>query len=99
MKVCNLLYKSHAQNLKWFIFENKTLSTYFIVYGVRVNSVRLFLLLHNQSRTSWYSILNLKQKKKLWTISNALADLGGAPGVRPPKGPNSFVLTYKFYET
>ena len=28
-----------------------------------------------------------------------LTDLGGAPGVRPPKGPNSFVLTYKFYET
>ena len=24
---------------------------------------------------------------------------GGAPGARPPKGPNSFILTYKFYET
>ena len=24
---------------------------------------------------------------------------GGTPGTRPPKGPNSFVLTYKFYET
>ena len=22
----------------------------------------------------------------------------GAPGVHPPKGPNSFILTYKFYE-
>ena len=29
----------------------------------------------------------------------ALADIGGAPGVRPPKGPDSFILTYKFYET
>ena len=24
---------------------------------------------------------------------------GGAAGVRPPKGPDSFVLTYKFFET
>ena len=23
---------------------------------------------------------------------------GSGPGVRPPKGPDSFVLTYKFYE-
>ena len=29
----------------------------------------------------------------------ALADLGGAPGMHPTKGPDSFVLTYKFYET
>ena len=29
----------------------------------------------------------------------SLADPGGAHPVRdPPKGPNSFVLTYKFYE-
>ena len=24
---------------------------------------------------------------------------GGAPGARPAKGPNSFISTYKFYET
>ena len=24
---------------------------------------------------------------------------GGAAGARPPKGPDSFVLTYKFFET
>ena len=29
----------------------------------------------------------------------ALADPGSAPSARPPKGPDSFVLTYKFYET
>ena len=28
-----------------------------------------------------------------------LADPGGATSARPPKGPDSFVLTYKFYET
>ena len=28
-----------------------------------------------------------------------LADLGGVPGTRPPKGPDSFVLTYKIFET
>ena len=34
-------------------------------------------------------------------MTNSLADLGGggAPGAHPPKGPNSFILTYKFYET
>ena len=31
--------------------------------------------------------------------ATSLADPGGAPGARSPKGPNSFVLTYKFYET
>ena len=31
--------------------------------------------------------------------SYALADLGGVPGARPPKGPDSFVLTYKIFET
>ena len=29
----------------------------------------------------------------------ALADLGGVPGARPPKGPDSFVSTYKIFET
>ena len=29
----------------------------------------------------------------------ALADLGGRAGRAPPKGPNSFVLTYKIFET
>ena len=30
----------------------------------------------------------------------SLADPGGAAGARPsPKGPDSFVLTYKFFET
>ena len=29
-----------------------------------------------------------------------LADLeGGMPGARTPKGPNSFILTYKIFET
>ena len=32
-------------------------------------------------------------------VLNTLADPGVALGVRPPKEPNSFVLTYKFYET
>ena len=31
--------------------------------------------------------------------SDPLADLGGVPGARPPKGPNSFVLTHKIFET
>ena len=30
---------------------------------------------------------------------NPLADLGDMPGARPPKGPGSFVLTYKIFET
>ena len=32
----------------------------------------------------------------------ALADLGGVPGARPPphpKGPDSFILTHKIFET
>ena len=29
----------------------------------------------------------------------ALADLGGVPGAHPLKGPDSFVLTYKIFET
>ena len=31
--------------------------------------------------------------------ADALADPGGTAGVYPYKGPDSFVLTYKFYET
>ena len=30
--------------------------------------------------------------------TSALADPGGAASTRPSKGPDSFVLTYKFYE-
>ena len=33
------------------------------------------------------------------TIDSALADPGGAPPARAPKGPDSFVLTYEFFET
>ena len=29
----------------------------------------------------------------------SLADLGGVPGARPPMGPDSFVSTYKIFET
>ena len=32
----------------------------------------------------------------MWTITNIIGgSRGGAPSARPPKGPNSFVLTYK----
>ena len=31
--------------------------------------------------------------------SLTLAGLGGVPGARPPKGPDSFILTYKIFET
>ena len=31
--------------------------------------------------------------------SESVADPGGASGARPPKGPNSFISTYKFYKT
>ena len=36
-----------------------------------------------------------------WTFTHtSLADLeGGVPGARPPKGQDSFVLTYKILET
>ena len=32
-------------------------------------------------------------------LYKALADPGGATGACPPKGQDSFVLTYKFFET
>ena len=35
--------------------------------------------------------------KSILTV--ALADPGGAPGTRPSKGPDSFILTYKVHET
>ena len=34
------------------------------------------------------------------STTKPLADLeGGVPGARPPKGPDSFVFTYKIFET
>ena len=36
---------------------------------------------------------------QLFCSGGALADLGGAPGARPPTGPDSFVLTCKIFET
>ena len=32
------------------------------------------------------------------TVPPTLSDLGGVPGKRPPKGPDSFVFTYKIFE-
>ena len=32
-------------------------------------------------------------------LATTLADLGGVPSAHPPKGPDSFVLTYKIFET
>ena len=49
---------------------------------------------------------NIECMKRLYTgnnlftlwYKNPLADLGGVPGTRPSKGPDSFVLTYTIFE-
>ena len=46
--------------------------------------------------------LSLKQDiphAVFFDIPKTLADPGGAARRAPPKGPDSFVLTYKFFET
>ena len=49
------------------------------------------------NNTDWLIYFRNERKvKKEKEKRQSLADLGGG---RPPKGPNSFVLTYKFYET
>ena len=35
----------------------------------------------------------------LFIFHFTMADPGGTAGMRPPKGPDSFLLTYKFFET
>ena len=46
--------------------------------------------------TIWVKLL-CKLQCWWWEKNIPLADLGGAPGMCPPKDPNSFVLTYKIF--
>ena len=61
----------------------------------------LFLLkVQKETYKYQYILLNVKGEIGISPVYILLAvvDLGGVPGTRPSKGPDSFVSTYKIFE-
>ena len=61
----------------------------FILWARYIHRINLYFHTHNDKHNFVHSLVQGK----------AVADPGGAAGARPPMGPDSFVLTYKFFET
>ena len=78
--------------INMMLFSKNRIHVYWLTASLQLNKAATSLNTETDKT-------NLHMRNSL-NLQTALADLeGGVPGTRPPKGPDSFVLTYKIFET
>ena len=79
----------HVRNVLWAV-----------IIGVIIGKYTLLHQAWDVQGSSGVTAANvMRSMRDLAGFLGALADLGGMPDAHPPKGPDSFVSTYKIFET